>query len=143
MAPEHERGAYVSFWDDVGTGFPSLKGAASTAYYFECERILHEQFFPALRGRLLLRFMPLPGGAGIGVPIWRMLSPKAVDLEGNGVTPDVPTEMSTDDLDRGVDTQLRRAVELAAQPRAFHEPEPIARVPLWGLARLIPSPGLP
>jgi len=55
VTPEHKRGAYISFWDGVGTGFPSLKGAASTAYYFECERIVHEQFFPALRGRLLLK----------------------------------------------------------------------------------------
>ncbi len=51
--PEH--GAYASFWDDVGAEFPSLKGAASTTYYFECERMLHEQFFPPLDGRVLLK----------------------------------------------------------------------------------------
>lgn len=47
--------SYVSFWDDVGEHFPSLKGAPSTRYYFECERALHEKFFPDLRGRLLLK----------------------------------------------------------------------------------------
>src|SRR5512145_2199893 len=38
-----------SFWDDVGAHFPSLKGAPSTAYYFECERWLFETFAPKLR----------------------------------------------------------------------------------------------
>ena len=48
-------GAYLDFWDGVGEHFPLLKGAPSTAYYFECERLLHEQFFPDLRGRRLLK----------------------------------------------------------------------------------------
>jgi SAM-dependent methyltransferase len=55
MLPEQELSDYVSFWGAVGTRFPSLKGAASTAYYFECERMLHEQFFPPLKDRLLLK----------------------------------------------------------------------------------------
>lgn len=46
---------YLDFWDEVGEHFPLLKGAPSTAYYFECERLLHEQFFPDLRGRRLLK----------------------------------------------------------------------------------------
>ena len=50
-----ERAAYSSFWADVGTNFPSLKGAASTAYYFECERTLCEDFFPDLAGRRLFK----------------------------------------------------------------------------------------
>jgi SAM-dependent methyltransferase len=41
-------GPPASFWDDVGAHFPSLKGAPSTAYYFECERLLFEQFLPKL-----------------------------------------------------------------------------------------------
>jgi SAM-dependent methyltransferase len=42
---------YRAFWDNVGTNFPSLKGARSTAYYFACERTLLESYFPAdLRG---------------------------------------------------------------------------------------------
>ncbi|HXJ78557.1 MAG TPA: methyltransferase domain-containing protein [Candidatus Methylomirabilis sp.] len=44
-----------SFWTDVGVSFPSLKGAASTAYYFECERGLFERFLPDLAGRSILK----------------------------------------------------------------------------------------
>lgn len=64
---------------------------------------------------LRTRFMPLPGGAGIGVPIARVFSPKGVDLEGNGITPDTSLELTAEDLDRGIDTQLRRAIELLLQ----------------------------
>jgi SAM-dependent methyltransferase len=49
------KASYASFWDAVGATFPSLKGAASTAYYFECERLLCQQFFLPLDGRLLLK----------------------------------------------------------------------------------------
>lgn len=45
----------ASFWGHVGRTFPSLKGAASTEYYFECERWLCETFFPDLRGRSLFK----------------------------------------------------------------------------------------
>ena len=52
-APEQtaEPRAYRSFWSQVGRDFPSLKGAASTDYYFDGERLLFEQFFPRLAGR--------------------------------------------------------------------------------------------
>jgi SAM-dependent methyltransferase len=46
MPPAAERPP--SFWDDVGANFPSLKGAVSTAYYFDCERWLFETFLPKL-----------------------------------------------------------------------------------------------
>jgi SAM-dependent methyltransferase len=55
MSPDQDHSRYVSFWGDVGSTFPSLKGAASTQYYFECERMLHEQFFPQLKDLLLLK----------------------------------------------------------------------------------------
>ena len=55
MSPDLDHSRYVSFWGDVGASFPSLKGAASTQYYFECERMLHEQFFPQLKDLLLLK----------------------------------------------------------------------------------------
>jgi len=61
------------------------------------------------------RYMALPGGARIGVPIARMFRPKGLDLEGTGVTPDHSLEMITDDLDRGIDSQLQRAIELVLQ----------------------------
>jgi SAM-dependent methyltransferase len=50
-----EAGSPTSFWDDVGAHFPSLKGAVSTAYYFECERWLFEAFVPRLRDRVVLK----------------------------------------------------------------------------------------
>jgi len=59
-----------AFWADVSITFPSLKGAASKAYYFECERSLFEEFLPHSAGRLLLKTdlwdeakKDLPGGA--------------------------------------------------------------------------------
>ena len=52
---DHGQTDYVSFWDNVGECFPSLKGAASTAYYFQCERTLLERFFPPLLGRSLFK----------------------------------------------------------------------------------------
>jgi len=55
MSPDRDHSRYVSFWGAVGATFPSLKGAASTAYYFECERMLFEQFFPTLKDRLILK----------------------------------------------------------------------------------------
>ncbi len=48
-------GPPVSFWDDVGANFPSLKGAPSTTYYFECERLLFERFAPKLRDQVVLK----------------------------------------------------------------------------------------
>jgi SAM-dependent methyltransferase len=55
MTSGGDRAQCASFWGHVGETFPSLKGAASTAYYFECERRLLEQFFPPLRDRLLFK----------------------------------------------------------------------------------------
>jgi SAM-dependent methyltransferase len=52
---ETNKAEYLEFWDSVGETFPSLKGAASTAYYFACERTLLKQFFPELRGRSLFK----------------------------------------------------------------------------------------
>ncbi len=56
-APERgaELRAYHSFWAEVGRDFPSLKGAASTDYYFEGERLLFAKFFPRLAGRTLFK----------------------------------------------------------------------------------------
>jgi SAM-dependent methyltransferase len=49
------RKGYAAFWENVGEQFPSLKGAASTRYYFECERSLCQQFFPGMKDRLVLK----------------------------------------------------------------------------------------
>lgn len=45
----------AAFWDGTSSHFPSLKGAVSTAYYFECERLLIETFFPSLGARRVLK----------------------------------------------------------------------------------------
>jgi len=45
----------ISFWNSVGSSFPSLKGAPSTAYYAECERLLFTLFFPKLNERRILK----------------------------------------------------------------------------------------
>ena len=50
-----ERSAYRAFWGGVGADFPSLKGAASTSYYRECEKTLCRDLFPDLAGKLLLK----------------------------------------------------------------------------------------
>jgi len=54
-AARRSRARYRDFWSDVGASFPVIKGAASTAYYFDCERLLYETFFPELRERTLLK----------------------------------------------------------------------------------------
>lgn len=53
--PRQGPGSYEAFWEEVGERFPSLKGAASTTYYFECEQALCELFFPDLEGKSLLK----------------------------------------------------------------------------------------
>lgn len=55
MSAEHDRSSYLSFWNDVGTNFPSLKGAVSTEYYFQCERTLCSEYFPDLKGQRILK----------------------------------------------------------------------------------------
>jgi len=47
--------SYVAFWEALGATFPSLKGAPSTEYYFECERLVWERYFPPLAERLVLK----------------------------------------------------------------------------------------
>lgn len=42
--------AYRDFWDDVGDGFPDLGGAASTAYYRDCEELLVAEYLPRIAG---------------------------------------------------------------------------------------------
>jgi S-adenosylmethionine decarboxylase len=47
--------SYLRFWHHVGTEFPSLSGAPSTAYYFENEKRLISEAVPALAGRTVLK----------------------------------------------------------------------------------------
>jgi carboxyl-terminal processing protease len=58
---------------------------------------------------------PLPGGAGLSVSIARMTTPRGVVLEGNGLRPDVEVELTIEDMDRGIDSQLARALDELAR----------------------------
>jgi len=49
------RSAYYDFWTGVGERFPDLRGAVSTDYYFDNERRLFTEYFPALDGLKLLK----------------------------------------------------------------------------------------
>ena len=42
-----ERRAGSAFWNGAISRFPSLKGAASTAYYLDCERLLIDTLLPS------------------------------------------------------------------------------------------------
>ncbi len=53
--------------------------------------------------------VPLPGGAGLSVAVARLYTPRGVVLEKNGLQPDIPVDLTVEDLDRGVDTQFVRA----------------------------------
>jgi SAM-dependent methyltransferase len=55
MPPQLPQSQYVSFWEETGAQFPSLKGAVSTNYYFDCERTLFEDYVPALENLLLMK----------------------------------------------------------------------------------------
>ncbi len=54
---------------------------------------------------------PLPQGAGLSVAIARMLTPRGEELEGRGLEPDRVVDLTTEDLDSGVDSQLARGRE--------------------------------
>jgi carboxyl-terminal processing protease len=57
---------------------------------------------------------PLSDGSAIQVTIRRLVSPSGAVINKQGVQPDVETEMTLDDLQRGDDPQLMKAVELLA-----------------------------
>jgi SAM-dependent methyltransferase len=44
-----------SFWDRIGRSLPPFINAPSTRYYFECERILWERYFPGLGKKKILK----------------------------------------------------------------------------------------
>ena len=50
-----ENQAQSAFWEEVGAGFPSLKGAMSTTYYSDCERLLFQTFVPELSGKRVFK----------------------------------------------------------------------------------------
>ncbi|MGH2403665.1 MAG: hypothetical protein ACRDGN_04290, partial [bacterium] len=64
----------------------------------------------------------LPGGAAIMVTIRSVGTGRDVVLEKQGVRPDVGVDLPTAELDRGVDAQLQRAVQLTVQRVAALQP---------------------
>jgi SAM-dependent methyltransferase len=52
---EKSESAYQQFWSGVGSEFPSLKGAATTGFYAECEQLLFEELAPDLAGVRLFK----------------------------------------------------------------------------------------
>ena len=54
---------------------------------------------------------PLPTGGVLQYPHSDMRTPKGRRIEGAGVVPDIPVEMRREDLLKGVDTVIERAVE--------------------------------
>jgi carboxyl-terminal processing protease len=57
----------------------------------------------------------LPGGTGITVKSYIMLAGNGARLDKVGVQPDVVIELTAQDLDRGVDTPLQRAVQILSR----------------------------
>ncbi|MGH2404589.1 MAG: S41 family peptidase [bacterium] len=64
----------------------------------------------------------LPGGAAIMVTVRSVGTGRDVVLEKQGVRPDVGVDLPTAELDRGVDAQLQRAVQLTVQRVAALHP---------------------
>lgn len=59
----------------------------------------------------------LPEG-GMSVTVERILTPKSQQVEGVGITPDVPVVLTVADMERGADTQLDAALRALGQARA-------------------------
>jgi carboxyl-terminal processing protease len=55
---------------------------------------------------------PLSDGSAIQITIRRLVAPSGASLDKQGVQPDVEANLTVDDLQRGEDPQLLRAVEL-------------------------------
>ncbi len=83
MAATGGRAKHLSFWRAVGANFPSLKGAASTDYYFRCERTLCSTFFPELAGRRILKSDLWDEAKGTEILLWAAeqgVRPVGIDL---------------------------------------------------------------
>ncbi len=52
-------------------------------------------------------------GSGIHITIAKWLTPNKVWVHGNGLEPDIPVEITDEDLNNQVDSQLNKALELA------------------------------
>ena len=55
---------------------------------------------------------PLPGGAQLKVTIAHWYTPKGVNINKEGITPDVTVKLTTDDYNAGRDPQLDKALQI-------------------------------
>jgi carboxyl-terminal processing protease len=69
---------------------------------------------------------PLSDGSAIQVTIRRLVSPSGAVINKQGVEPDVEADLTLDDLQRGDDPQMLRAVELLANGPLQGVPNPAA-----------------
>jgi C-terminal processing protease CtpA/Prc len=52
----------------------------------------------------------------MSVTVERIATPRGAQVEGVGISPDVPVTLTEADMERGVDTQLQAALQAAAMP---------------------------
>jgi carboxyl-terminal processing protease len=59
--------------------------------------------------------VPLADGSMMQVTQNRFVSPSGAQLDGVGVTPDIPVDMTDSDIENDRDPQLQQALETVAQ----------------------------
>ncbi len=86
-----------------------------------------------------LRF-PLPEG-GMEITVSQVSGPRYEQIEGVGITPDLPVDLTVADVTRGEDTQLEAALRSLERPRASSPRVPDRRCSTWRspLGPTIPS----
>ena len=82
--------------------------------------IVGEKTAGALGGSVTV---PLPERSGMSVTVERITTPSGAMVEGVGISPDVPVELTVADMERGEDPQLQAALRLAA---AWRIQQPLA-----------------
>jgi carboxyl-terminal processing protease len=130
LARIHERGEEPSILRTSGAPlFPNtplvvltdgLSASASeilTGAFKDYQRatIVGEKTAGALGGSVTVA---LPEG-GMSVTVERILTPKNEQVEGVGITPDVPVTLTVADMERGQDTQLEAALHALGQARMW------------------------
>ncbi len=79
--------------------------------------VIGEKTAGALGGSITV---PLPEG-GMSVTVERILSPRNEQVEGVGISPDVPVTLTIADMERGDDTQLAAALRALGVARTARE----------------------
>ena len=58
--------------------------------------------------------LPMPNETGLNLTIAKYLTPKGTDINKKGISPDVPIELTVEDLKKNNDTQLNVAKKMMA-----------------------------